>query len=234
MIEINLLPGARRKRGGKGAGLKLPDFKQLLTAVKDPWLIACVSGWVLVALVFVVFYLPKRNAVADLTPKLEAARREEQRLQAVLRTKAEFEARRESLTTQIEVIRAIDRERYIWPHILDAITAALPVYTWLDEITPRAAGDSAEAAGGGVGLQLMGKSADIQAVTRFIRNLEESPFLQEATTIQTGQVTEQGRNVYTFVMNVRYQRPDSSLLTMQPLAATLVQGVRSGGGRPGR
>lgn len=233
MIEINLLPGAKRKRGGKGAGLKLPDVKQLLTLVKDPWLIACVSGWVLVALVLLVFYLPKSSAVADLTPKLAAAKREEHRLQAVLRTKAEVEARRESLTTQIEVIRAIDRERYIWPHILDAITNALPDYTWVDDVAPRAVGDTSEA-GGGVALQITGKSADIQAVTRFIRNLEESPFLQGATTIQTGQVNEHGRDVFTFVLNVRYQQPDTTLLTMQPLAATLVQGVRSGGGRPGR
>ena len=42
MIEINLLPGARRKRGGKAAGLKLPDLKVLVTAVKDPWLIAII------------------------------------------------------------------------------------------------------------------------------------------------------------------------------------------------
>ena len=232
MIEINLLPGAKKKRGGKGAGLRLPDFKQLATLVKDPWLIACVSGWVLVALVFAVLYLPKRNAVSELTPRLAAVKREERRLQAVLRTKAEFEAKRDSVTTQINVIRDIDRERYTWAHIMDAVTTALPVYTWVDDITPLAGGDSAEGARG-VALQVTGKSADIQAVTRFIRNLEDSPFLQGATTIQTGQVNEQGRDFYTFVLNVRFQRADTMLLTMQPLAATLVRGVRSGGGRPG-
>jgi len=29
MIEINLLPGAKRKRSGKGIGIRLPDFKAL-------------------------------------------------------------------------------------------------------------------------------------------------------------------------------------------------------------
>ena len=38
----------------------------------------------------------------------------------------------------------------------------------------------------------------------------------------------QGRDVHTFVFNVQYERPDSSLLTTQPLAASLVQGYRSG------
>lgn len=229
MIEINLLPGARKKRG-RGAGLKLPDIKQLATLVKDPWLIGCIGGWTVVALMLVALYLPRRAAVADLGPKLKAAQREETRLRAVLRTKAAVEARRESLTLQINVIRDIDRERYIWPHIMDAVTNALPVYTWLDEIAPRTSGDTVEGASG-VSLQISGKSADIQAVTRFVRNLEESPFLVGATMIQTGQVNEQGRDVFTFVLNVRYQHADSSLLTMQPLAATLVRGIRSGVGR---
>jgi Tfp pilus assembly protein PilN len=230
MIEINLLPGARKKRGA-GAGLKLPDIKQLAGLVKDPWLIACIGGWAVVAAVLVLLYLPKRNAVAELRPQVAAVKREERRLQAVLRTKAEAEARRESLTTQINVIRDIDRERYIWPHVMDAVARALPAYTWLDGITPRTGADTADGGASGVSLQLTGKSADIQAVTRFVRNLEDSPFLQGATTVQTGQTTEQGRDLYTFVLNVRYQQPDTTLLTMQPLAATMVRGVRSGGGR---
>ena len=229
MIEINLLPGARKRRGAKGMALRLPDFKQLGALVKDPWLIACVSGWVLVALVLVALYLPKRSAVADLQPRLAQAKREERRLQAVLRTKAEVEAKRESLVTQINIIRDIDRARYTWPHVMDAVTRALPDYTWLDDITPRAASDSD--AVGGVALQITGKSADLQAVTRFARNLEDSPFLQSANIIQTGRVTERNREVHTFVLNVQSQHADSSLLTMEPLAATLVRGVRSGGGR---
>ena len=41
MIEINLLPGGKRK-AAPGAGFKLrlalPDFRALLANVKDPWL----------------------------------------------------------------------------------------------------------------------------------------------------------------------------------------------------
>jgi hypothetical protein len=44
-------------------------------------------------------------------------------------------------------------------------------------------------------------------------------------------VSEQGRDVFTYVINVRYQQPDTMLLTMQPLAASLVQGYRSGAAR---
>src|SRR3989442_13736002 len=43
MIEINLLPGKKRKAtGGGGAGFKfaLPDFRGLLASIKNPWLLA--------------------------------------------------------------------------------------------------------------------------------------------------------------------------------------------------
>jgi hypothetical protein len=50
MIEINLLPGAKHKRGGKGGGFALPDFGALLSQIKDPWLVAAIATWVVVVL----------------------------------------------------------------------------------------------------------------------------------------------------------------------------------------
>jgi Tfp pilus assembly protein PilN len=228
MIEINLLPGARRKRAGAGMALALPDFKALLTAVKEPWLIACVAGWTIVLAGVGILYLPRRAQVGELGPELERAKREARRLEGVLRLKRSFEAQRDSLLAQIEVIRDIDGDRYVWPHLLDAVTKALPPYTWLDDIAARPADADT---GGGAAFQITGKSVDLQAITRFLRNLEESPFIEGVTTVSTGVVSEQGRDVTTFVLNARYQVPDSTQLTLQPLAASLVQGVRSGGGR---
>jgi Tfp pilus assembly protein PilN len=230
MIEINLLPGAKKKRGGKGSSFQMPDLKALAASVKDPWLIACVAGWLLFGLGVGLAYIPRRHVVQALGPKLTQTQREATRLQAVLRTKSEVEAKRDTLITQINVIRDIDRERYVWPHILDAVTKALPPYTWLDDISSRSTeGDSSGR--GTVNLQITGKSADIQAITRFTRNLEESPFLESATQVSTAIINERGRDVYTYVLNVKYQQPDSTLLTTQPLAASLVQGYRSGASR---
>lgn len=229
MIEINLLSGAKKKRGGKGFSLQLPDFKNLQGLVKDPWLLAFIGGWAIVALLVAFLYVPRRARVNGLEPRLEEAQREALRMQRVLALKRQFEARRESLLAQIAVIRDIDRERYVWPHILQSVTRALPQYTWLDEMTVRQAGDVDSTLG--TGFQLTGKSADIQAVTRFVRNLEESPFLTNVATISTGSTNDQGRDVYTYIVTAQYSHPDTTLLTMQPLSTTLVTGVRSGGGR---
>ena len=41
MIEINLLPGKKKKASAGGAGFKLalPDFRGLLASIKNPWLL---------------------------------------------------------------------------------------------------------------------------------------------------------------------------------------------------
>jgi Tfp pilus assembly protein PilN len=228
VIEINLLPGAKRKRGGKGLKLGLPDLKALASTIKDPWLIACLAAWVVAAgVVLPFFWVKDRGQVAALQPRLQAAQREQRRYAALVARKRSFELARDSLIYQINVIKGIDKDRYVWPHILDAIAKALPDYTWLDNLQSRTAeGDST----GRPAFQVSGKTVDMQAFTRFLRNLESSPFIESVAPVSTGLVTEQGRDVTTFVINARYQLPDSSLLTYQPLAATVVQGVRSGGG----
>jgi Tfp pilus assembly protein PilN len=228
MIEINLFSSARKKRGG--GGLKLPDFRALAASIKDPYLIFCVALWVGFLGMIAGIYLPRRAAMNALVPVLESKQHEADHMKSVLKTKRDAELKSDTLRAQIAVIRDIDRERYIWPHMLDAITKALPPYTWLDDVSARPG--EADSSSGGVALQIHGKSADIQAITRFVRNLEESPFLQSATQVSTTVVTEQGRDVYDYVLTVSYQRPDTNILTLQPLAASLVQSYRSGSSRP--
>lgn len=226
MIEINLLPGAKHKRGGKGGGLKLPDFGALLAQVKDPWLVAAIAVWVIVVVGALAAYLPRAQQVKALEPVLQAAQRDSVRYSNILVRKAQAERRRDSLLAEIEVIRDIDRDRYVWPHILDAVTKALPPYLWLDDMAARVS----EGEAGTAALSIQGKTADPQALTRFMRNLEESPFIEGVTIINSALVAQQGHDVTSFNITARYQLPPISILTMEPLAASVVQGVRSGGG----
>jgi len=226
MIEINLLPGAKHKRGGKGGGLAIPDIGALVSQIKDPWLVAAIATWVLVLLGAAGLYLPRARATRELEPKLEAAKRDSVRYSSILVRKAQLERRRDSLLAEIQVIRDIDRDRYVWPHILDAVTKALPPYLWLDAVASRGGeGDSGSAA-----LAIQGKTADPQALTRFMRNLEESPFVEGVTIVSSALVAEQGHDVTSFNLTAHYEVPPVTILTMEPLAASVVHGVRSGGG----
>lgn len=230
MIEINLLPGAKRKRGG-GFKLALPDLKALSALGKDPWLIAAIVGWLLVLGVATPLFLRSKGQVDALQPRLERAVADSARYDQLVRAKLTYEATRDSLVAQIDVIKGIDRDRYTWAHIMDAVAKALPAYTWLDGLTPR--GNEGDLTAGTL-FQLTGKTVDMAAMTRFMRNLQESPFIEGVVLVNTNTVTEDERDVTVFTINAQYQQPDSTLLTWQPLQAALVQGVRSGGGAPTR
>lgn len=228
MIEINLLPGAGRRRGPRraGVGISLPAVRELVARVKDPWLIACVAAWALVAGLGGSTMLKKRALAAALDDSLASVQQQETTLKGFLDRRRAAEAKRDSLLAQIAVIERIDRDRYVWPHILDEIAKVLPPYTWLTDVAARQAeGDTS----GTPSFLISGSTVDMQALTRFLRELEGSPFIEAVSLVSTGIVTEEGRDVTTFVTGARFQRPDSSAITLQPLAASLVQTERSGG-----
>src|SRR5439155_673806 len=122
-----------------------------------------------------------RLRVAD--ARLEAVRIEKRRFDAVIAQKRQSEKIRDSLVAEINVIRGIDADRYVWPHILDQITKALPPYTWLDGVSAQGAGGAqpgaanlppgtADSTGApAVRVWVTGKTVDIQAYTTFLRQL---------------------------------------------------------------
>jgi Tfp pilus assembly protein PilN len=61
------------------------------------------------------------------------------RYRVVLEAKAKAEATRDSLYQQVAIIKSIDDSRYLWPHLLEEISNALPQYTWLTVVTQTSA-----------------------------------------------------------------------------------------------
>lgn len=228
MIEINLLPGAKRKRGGVGFKLALPDLKAFTGAFKDPFLIACIVAWVVVLGAELPLWLSGKAKWEAASVGLLRAQAKQRRYKTELEIRRRYERQRDTIIVQTDVIREVDRDRYIWPHILDAVTQALPDYTWLRRLQARPVeGDSSAA----VALQVEGLTVDLQGYTRFQRNLEDSPYLVNTEGGNTSLEALEGRQVYTFAITARYQPPDSAHVVMQPLSAALVQGGRAGGGR---
>jgi type IV pilus assembly protein PilN len=194
MITVNLRPGQKRKRAGTNPfkGM-LDNFRGLGTKVKDPLLLAAMAGWICVLAWLGFVYLNSARQLYTLEPRLEQARSENRRFKTFLADKRRQEMIRDSLLAQITVIRNVDGDRYVWPHLLDEVTKALPAYTWLVDMGPVAAApantappkskadslaaDSAKAAPPVLAFQLNGRTIDIQAYTRFLRQLEASPWI---------------------------------------------------------
>src|SRR5947208_15966032 len=139
MIEINLIPGKKKAAKGAGFSLAMPDFKALIAQVKDPFLIIAVGSWVLGVGGGALLFITDRARLAAAESRLESIRTEKRRYDIVIAQKRQAEKVRDSLLYQINVIRDIDADRYIWPHVLDQATKALPPYTWITHVQSVAA-----------------------------------------------------------------------------------------------
>jgi type IV pilus assembly protein PilN len=230
MIEINLHPGGKKK-AAPGAGFKLkfglPDFGALFAHVKDPWLIGAVAAWVIVGGGSAALFITERARLAIVESRLSSVRTEKRRFDVVIGQKRHSEKIRDSLVAEIRIIRGIDSDRYIWPHMLDQITKALPPYTWLTGIagqtqaaTPgAAAGDTANVSI--VRAVINGSTVDIQAYTTFLRQLAASPWLTDVTPATSQTVIEADRPVTAFNVSVRFRVADSVYMRTVPLAQSL-------------
>src|SRR6058998_4128549 len=234
MIEINLIPGKKQKAArGKGLGLKLslPDFRGLIASIKNPWLIAASASAVVVIGGGLLLFITLSTRLRVLQSDLDAVRIEKRRFDAVIAQKRQSERIRDSLVAEIGIIRGIDADRYIWPHMLDQITKALPPYTWLTSIAAQAAtAPPAPATTPGappapvqtvVGLSITGSTVDIQAYTTFLRQLAASPWLTEVTPATSQTIVEQDRPVTAFTVNARYRVADSVYIHTVPLTQSL-------------
>jgi Tfp pilus assembly protein PilN len=231
MIEINLLPGQKRKAPG-GGKLRMPDFRQAMAQVKDPWLLAAIAAAVIAIGGNGAFYFLNTARLNRLELTLRGVQAEKRRYDAVVAQKRQAERARDSLAAEMTIIRGIDADRYIWPHILDEITTALPAYTWITNISTTAAAAPAAATASGttpvdssamnnVLVSIDGRTVDIQAYTTFMRQLAASPWLVDVMPTRASTVIEQDRPVTQFNIALRYRQADSLYIRTVPLVESV-------------
>jgi Tfp pilus assembly protein PilN len=239
MIEINLSPGASRKSKGRGAGLALAGvFGDAKSSIKDPFLIAAVVSLVAAAGGVGMMHVTQTASAGELATREEQAVADSTRFAAVLKQRRSAEAKRDSVLKQLEVIKAIDADRFIWPHVMDEVSRALPPYTWLKTLAvaaPQAAqpgvapapapGDTTKPAAPVVPeparFRLVGNTVDIQALTRFMKLLESSPFIQKVQLARSEMAMVEGKEVTEFILEAQYERPDSSMIITTPVSLSV-------------
>jgi Tfp pilus assembly protein PilN len=235
MIEVNLLPGQKRNAAkGGGGGIKLPDFRALMANIKDPWLLSAIGAWLLALAVGGGLFIIDTANLARLNSHRDDVRKEMRRWDGLIAQKHAAERARDSLVAELNVIRQIDAQRYVWPHILDQVTKALPPYTWVVSVAQLAAaapvtGPGAASAGmatdstaSQVTVNLAGETVDIQAYTTFLRQLAASPWFTDVTPASSQTVIDHDRPVTGFSVSFRFKVADSLYIRTVPL----VQSVR--------
>ncbi|HET8624924.1 MAG TPA: PilN domain-containing protein, partial [Gemmatimonadales bacterium] len=241
----NLRPGLKRKRsrGTPFAGV-LDSLRGAGARVKDPLLLGAVGAWAIVFAFLGWTWISTATELSALEPKLEHTRAEHKRFKTFLEQKRKQEVIRDSLQRQIATIKTVDGDRYIWPHVMDEVTKALPAYTWLVDLKvagmaqgsngvpaavpppPTGKPDTTKAADTTAAPMAMtfdinGRTVDIQAYTRFLRNLEASPWITEVTPVSAQTVVEQERAVTAFQIRATYRQADSAYIRTVPLSQSV-------------
>lgn len=259
MIEINLSPGTGKKkssRGGGGGGPKMnlgTSFGGFSKSVKDKFLAAAVLAVVIGLGAIASLYTTQTARASALQERLDKAVEDSTHYAAVVADQIKVEAKRDTLLRDINLIKSIDADRFVWPHILDEVSKALPQYTWITNLgyagtpqgasaaptgpqqpgAPKPATDSAslgkkkskkiqtEIVPDTIHIRMIGMTVDIQALTRFMRQLEASPFLADVQLEKSELALADGKEVTQFTLNATYSRPDTSMLNRVPLSVSV-------------
>jgi Tfp pilus assembly protein PilN len=247
MIEVNLLPGARSKKAVRRPTVSFGSFASGLSGrLSDKFMIGAVVGVVVSVGATAFLYMSQQRRDADLQTRIEVAVVDSTRYANFLKDRYHAEAVRDTLLRQVNIIKSIDQDRYVWPHIMDEISRALPQYTWLSMIalngTPQGSTNvvalpktTEDAKNKGkqpkridtsipvdqVSVRLSGRTVDIQALTRFMKDLEASPFLSNVQLEHSELALDQGKEVTQFQLTVAYSRPDTTVVRRVPLTLSV-------------
>ena len=246
MIEINLLPGARRTRRGGGAKLDMgAAMASVRERIRDPWLLGSLGITAVVLIAVGVLYFKQQSRTAELDDSLQKAVQDSTRYASVLREREKAEARRDTVLRSLNLIRAIDDDRFIWPHVMDEVSRALPPFTWIVSLgftgpgqavapvttllptTDSSAGHKKRKPVGTivvrdtVRIRVVGNTVDIQALTHFMKQLEASPFLEQIQLAKSERANDNGKEVTQFQLDMLYSRPDPSMVKRVPLAVSV-------------
>lgn len=220
MIKVNLLPGSR---GARKRGLSLPFGRKggrgapapAAPGRPDPWVLGSVGVLAVCLGIMGWLYFGVAGRPADLSIQIEEAIRDSIRYADLISDATALQARRDTLAQRVGLIQEIDGARYVWPHILDEVARAVPEYTWLvglEQVTP----------GPNPNFRIEGRAGNTFALTRFLTNLGDSPFLRDVSLIAANQIGERdpyGRveQVQQFTIEAGYRTPPPELLQLVPL-----------------
>ena len=246
MIQINLLPGSGRKKSSRGQAISFGAIAASVSSrLRDKFMVAAVVGVVIGLGAVGTLYVVQGREDAVLSARREKAVADSTRYANFLKDRRHAEAVRDTLLRQVNIIRSLDNDRYVWPHVMDEVNRALPQYTWLTSlgtagapqgnnnvvITPKVPEDTSAAGkrrpkkrldtdvpADPVSVRLMGRTVDIQALTRFMRDLAASPFLTNVQIDKSELAIDQGKEVTQFQLTLGYRRPDTTALHRVPLS----------------
>jgi type IV pilus assembly protein PilN len=210
MIRVNLLATERRAAKAASAGFQAGQKMMLIGSVVLVMTVAGV-GW---------RYWAIGQEKAQVAREIEAANREEARLQEILKQVQEFENRRKLLETRVALIDELRKGQSAPVHMVDQISKALPEMTWLTSMQQSS----------GYTLTMQGRCLSLTSLSDFIGNLEASRyFIRPVEIIETKtEATDKGPELIAFTIRGTFQMSGVESVAPPPPGA---KGAARGGKR---
>jgi len=162
MIRINLLASERRSAKAAAPGLQAGQ-KMMVIGSLVLVLTAVGVGW---------RYWALGQQKAEVVREIDSARREEVRLQEILKQVQEFENRRKMLESRVALIDELRKGQTAPVHMIDQVSRALPDMTWLTSLQQT-----------GYALTIQGRCLSLTSLSDFIGNLEASRYFARPVEI---------------------------------------------------
>lgn len=216
MIEVNLHPAGKSGRvSGKKLSLRLPGLPRRPgggggRGDRDPFTMAAIAVPILALLAVGWMWNSTRSERSSLTEQLSVAVADSARLSDLRALSDSLIARDQRIRERLGLVQSLDGGRFVWPHLLDEISRALPAYTWLTLIRR-------EAPLPALSVQVDGLAANPLAITRFVRSLEASPYIGEARILGSQQQVVENVAAQAFQLMLTYEAPPADLLETEPI-----------------
>lgn len=215
MIEVDLL---RERRGRRPRAEEVAPSGLSKPLPRDGWVIGSTAVALAASITGILLVTAARDDAAGIADRLEAAFRDSVRLAAALENTRVLEVRRDSVAARVDLVLELDAQRYIWPHLMDEVAAALPREAWLTRLAQAPSGE------GEVRLRIEGRARGDLALTRFWNRMESSPFMRDVRLINSERyerpTVNDAEELYDFVIEARHDTPDPELIDWVPVADT--------------
>lgn len=209
MIEVNLHPGGGKVRRSRTPRLAVPAWLGSGSGGgdgRDLWTLAALIAFGLALLTVGGLWFTQRSAGAEIDARFEEARADSTRLVDLRVLSDSLTARGREIRERLELVRGLDEGRFVWPHLLDELATALPEYTWLTAV--RVSTPLPE-----LTVQVDGLAANPLAITRFVRNLQESEYVEQVRIMGSQQSEVDNVVAHAFKIVVTYADPPDTMMS---------------------
>lgn len=212
MIEVDLHTDGQRRRGAGGRPSlpsldRVPGWQELRA---DPWHVAFLVCLVVVPALVVGLWYSLRSDRSELDAELERVVADSARLHERAVLGDSVAARREAIRERIETVRTLDRGRFVWPHLLDEMAAALPGGAWLTSLTT-------ESPLSDLRVRVEGRASAPVVITEYVRALQASPHVADVEIRGSRRIALDRTHAQAFTLLVGYRAPPEGERRTRPL-----------------